>query len=71
LGVQLQPLNHDQRLDDLPGKLIAVDDTELPLPRVGAGEAGRLDDRRDDIHESFLDLACCVICWRRLNQGFF
>lgn len=28
-------------------------------------------DRRDDIHESFLDLACCVICWRRLDQGFF
>lgn len=28
-------------------------------------------DRRNDIHESFLDLACCVICWRRLNQGFF
>ena len=28
-------------------------------------------DRRDDIHESFLDLACSVICWRRFNQGFF
>jgi transposase len=28
-------------------------------------------DIRDDIHESFLDLACCVICWRRLNRGFF
>lgn len=28
-------------------------------------------DRRDDIHESFLDLACCVICWRRLNGGYF
>ena len=24
-------------------------------------------DIRDDIHESFLDLACCVICWRRLK----
>lgn len=23
-------------------------------------------DIRDDIHEAFLDLACCVICWRRL-----
>ena len=28
-------------------------------------------DRRDDIHESFLDLACSVICWRRLKKGFF
>jgi transposase len=28
-------------------------------------------DVRDDIHESFLDLACCVICWRRLHRGFF
>jgi transposase len=22
-------------------------------------------DRRDDIHEGFLALACCLICWRR------
>jgi transposase len=28
-------------------------------------------DIRDDIHESFLDLACSVICWRRLKQRFF
>jgi hypothetical protein len=28
-------------------------------------------DVRDDIHESFLDLACSVICWRRFRQGFF
>ena len=28
-------------------------------------------DVRDDIHEAFLDLACCVICWRRLQNGFF
>ena len=28
-------------------------------------------DVRDDIHESFLDLACCVICWRRLERGYF
>jgi len=28
-------------------------------------------DIRDDIHEAFLDLACCVICWRRLHRGFF
>lgn len=24
-------------------------------------------DISDDIHEAFLDLACCVICWRRLG----
>ena len=29
LGDQLQPLKHDARLDDLPGKLTAVDGTEL------------------------------------------
>jgi hypothetical protein len=29
LGAQLPPLPHDPRLDDLPGKLIAVDGTEL------------------------------------------
>ncbi len=28
-------------------------------------------DRRDDVHESFMSLACSVICWRRLNHGFF
>ena len=28
-------------------------------------------DVRDDIHQSFLDLACCVICWRRLDRGYF
>jgi transposase len=27
-------------------------------------------DRRDDIHESFLALACCLICWRRLESSF-
>jgi transposase len=26
-------------------------------------------DRRDDIHESFLDLACCQITWRRLEAS--
>jgi len=25
-------------------------------------------DRRDDVHESFLALACCLICWRRLER---
>jgi transposase len=28
-------------------------------------------DKRDDIHEAFMSLGCSVICWRRLNQGFF
>lgn len=28
-------------------------------------------DRRADIHEALLALACCVICWRRLNHGYF
>jgi transposase len=27
-------------------------------------------DRRDDIHEGFLALACCLICWRRLETPF-
>jgi transposase len=26
-------------------------------------------DRRDDIHESFLSIACCLICWRRLEAS--
>ncbi len=26
-------------------------------------------DRRSDIHESFLALACCLICWRRLQTS--
>ncbi len=26
-------------------------------------------DRRDDIHEGFLALACCLICWRRLQTS--
>ena len=26
-------------------------------------------DRRDDIHEGFLALACCLICWRRLESS--
>jgi transposase len=27
-------------------------------------------DRRADIHEAFLALACCLICWRRLQNSF-
>jgi transposase len=27
-------------------------------------------DPRDDIHEGFLALACCLICWRRLETSF-
>jgi transposase len=26
-------------------------------------------DRRDDIHEGFLALACCLVCWRRLENS--
>jgi transposase len=26
-------------------------------------------ERRADIHESFLALACCLICWRRLSEN--
>jgi hypothetical protein len=27
-------------------------------------------ERRDDIHDAFLRLGCCVICFRFLEQGF-
>jgi len=27
-------------------------------------------DRLDEIHEGFLALACCLICWRRLETSF-
>jgi transposase len=26
-------------------------------------------DRTAEVHESFLDLACCLICWRRLQNS--
>ena len=26
-------------------------------------------DRRDDIHEGFLALTCCLICWSRLETS--
>lgn len=43
LGVQLRPLTHDTRLDDLPGVLTAVDGTELTAlaELVEAGWEGR------------------------------
>jgi transposase len=30
-------------------------------------------DKRDDIHEAFLDIGCSIICWRRLHSssGYF
>jgi transposase len=28
-------------------------------------------DRRDEIHEAFMDLACSMICWRTLKHGYF
>ena len=27
-------------------------------------------DRRHEIHEAFLSLACCLVCWRRLENSF-
>jgi transposase len=27
-------------------------------------------DRRHDIHEAFLALACCLVCFRRLQNSF-
>jgi transposase len=30
-------------------------------------------DKRDDVHEAFMDLGCSMICWRRLHSfsGYF
>ena len=27
-------------------------------------------ERRDDIHEAFLDIGCIIICWRTLQKSF-
>jgi transposase len=27
-------------------------------------------DRRHDIHEAFLAIACCLVCYRRLHSSF-
>ncbi len=27
-------------------------------------------DRHDEIHEAFLALTCCLICWQRLESSF-
>ena len=27
-------------------------------------------ERRDDIHEAFLAIACCLVCYRRLQRSF-
>jgi transposase len=27
-------------------------------------------ERRSDIHESFMTIGCCLICWRFLENGF-
>jgi transposase len=27
-------------------------------------------DRRHETHEALLDLACCLICWRRIETSF-
>jgi transposase len=26
-------------------------------------------DKRDDIHEAFMDIGCSMICWRRLHRS--
>lgn len=28
-------------------------------------------EKRDDLHEALMSLGCSVICWRRLNHGYF
>jgi hypothetical protein len=28
------------------------------------------DERRDDIHEAFMELAETMICWKRVHRGF-
>lgn len=28
-------------------------------------------DRRADIHEAFVSLACSMICWRKVRHGYF
>ena len=51
LGSQLKPLDHDSRLDDLPGILTAVDGTELSAL---AKLAGRMIEGRDiKLHTHF------------------
>jgi len=51
LGAQLKPLSHDTRLDDLPGRLTAVDGTELSAL---AALAGRMIEGRDiKLHTHF------------------
>jgi len=51
LGTQLKPLKHDTRLDDLPGRLTAVDGTELSAL---ASLAGRMIQGRDiKLHTHF------------------
>jgi hypothetical protein len=55
LGAQLQPLAHDARLDDLPGRLTAVDGTELSAL---AQLADRMIQGRDvKLHAHFEPLA--------------
>ena len=55
LGAQLKPLAHDSRLDDLPGKLTAVDGTELSALAKLAGSAWTGRDIK--LHTHFEPLA--------------
>jgi len=51
LGEQVRPLTHDSRLDDLPGKLTAVDGTELSALAALASEA--IEGRAIKLHTHF------------------
>jgi transposase len=31
---------------------------------------GTCYDRRPDMHEAALAIACCIICWRHLERSF-
>ena len=47
---------------------IAFDLTEV---NIEADPALRVRyERRADIHESFMTIGCCLICWRFLANGF-
>jgi hypothetical protein len=43
------------------------DQRKHPVPCTGTASFSR--PRRDDIHEGFLALACCLICWQQLDRS--
>ena len=44
-------------------------DAMIPCVVASVQAAADAIDVRDDVHEAFFDLACCVIGWRRLGKG--